>query len=140
MHKAIALASYDFNTNVRWGRFQAAAAHLDPSLRGTFLTRSEANDEALHISMVEELRLELAAKQRKAVARYRYHWHRATEGILRKTVVIEEWFWQGTFWRISRIRQGSGPLFPLFEGLAPTQRPARPGPHSTARPRAPASP
>jgi hypothetical protein len=140
LYKALALASYDFNTNVRWGRYQEAAAHLDPSLRNSFLTRTEDADDALNISMVEELRQELADKGRKAEMRYRYHWHRTKEGILRKTVVIEEWIWLGAAWRLVRLRHGSGTPFPLFDGLAPARRPARPAPPPQARPVTPVSP
>ena len=90
--------------------------------------------------MVEDLRVELAAKDRKAVLRYRYQWHRASEGILKKSVVIEEWIWLGEAWRLLRIRHGSGPPFPLFDGLAPARRPARPAPPREAKPRTSASP
>ncbi|MDY0000718.1 MAG: hypothetical protein RBU30_05445 [Polyangia bacterium] len=138
LHKALALAAYDFNTGVRWGRHQAAAAHFAPSLKNAFLTRSEEQDDSIHISMVEELRVDLLAKGRKAELRYRYHWHRTREGILNKTVVIEEWTWQNEAWRLTRIRHGSGPQFPLFDGLAPSPprraAPKEAGPRTKAKP------
>lgn len=128
LQKALDLATAEFNSGVRWRRYQTAAAHLVPSLRNGFLTRAEENDEALHVSMVENLRLDYQAKERRAELRYRFHWHRSSEGILKKTVVIEEWRWLGERWILARIRQGSGPPFPLFEGLAPPRPATRPAP------------
>lgn len=153
LHRALAAASVEFNSSVRWGRYQTAATHLDPSLKSFFYQSTEENDETLQISMVEQLQVTLVQeggdrkgkeqkgkerkgkerKARKAEIRYRYHWHHASEGILRNTVVVEDWSWTGTQWRLVGIRHGSGPPFPLFERLTPPRPRARPLAPSTAR-------
>jgi hypothetical protein len=139
LRQALATATFDFNSSVRWKRYQVAAEQLDPSIRGPFLTRMEENDEHLQISMVEALRLELFAKQGKAVLRYRFHWHRANEGILKKTVVVQEWRRRGDHWKLAKLTHGSGPRFPLFERLEPPRRRARPtAPPATKRKAPPA--
>lgn len=129
LRETLGQATFEFNSSVRWKRYQMAAGQLDPAIRSAFLTRMEENDEHLQVSMVEALRLELFVKEGRAVLRYRYHWHRSNEGILKKTVVVEEWRRRGDQWKLVKLSHGSGPRFPLFEGLkAKRPRPRPPAP------------
>lgn len=104
-----------FNSGVRWGRHQQAAAHFVDKLRDLYLTRVEEMDERVNISEVEPLRMDLVKKGKIAVVRYRFKWHMDSEMLVKKAVLIQYWYWNDDAWKVVKVTKASGDDFPYFK-------------------------
>ncbi len=117
--KTLAFASFEFNDGVRWRKYQQASRRLNPVIRDAYMNHTEKTDEKINVSEINLLRTKINVKTKAAVLRFRYIWHRADRGIVRKTVVAEHWKQIKNVWFVMKILNASGEDFPLFVGLTP---------------------
>lgn len=134
--KTLAFASYEFNDGVRWRKYAQASKRLNPKIRDAYLDHAEKTDEKVNVSEINLLRTKINVKKKSAVLRFRYIWHLANRGLVRRTVVVEHWQQIKDEWFVMKILNASGKAFPLFVGLTPEaqkKKKARPTPPSKAR-------
>ncbi len=113
----LGLALLHFNSGVRWGRHQEAADFFPVKLRDRYLKNVEKLDEKVRVSEVEPLRIDFSKNGRLAKVRYRFTWHSEDEMLVRKSVIIEYWYWNRGKWRLVKLSRGPGEGLPYFEGV-----------------------
>jgi hypothetical protein len=117
--KTLAFASFEFNDGVRWRKYAQASKRLSPIIRDAYLDHTEKTDEQINVSEINLLRTKIDVKRKTAILRFRYIWHHANQGLVRKSVVVAHWKQIKDVWFIMKLLHASGKEFPLFVGLTP---------------------
>ena len=136
-----------YNQGVRWSRFSAAAAHVPPEERASFLDQRDELSEALRITDYELLEVEPAGGG--ARIHVKYTWFSTDEDVVRETHADQLWERRGKAWIIVDERRRRGAEMPGLleaeedapagaEGLMPLDEggpavTADPGAHAAGR-------
>lgn len=100
-----------YNQGVRWGRFPAAAAHVPPGERSTFLDQRDELAEDLRITDYELVGVEQTGS-RSARVHVKYTWFKNSEDIVRETHADQQWEQLGKAWIIVDERRLRGAEMP----------------------------
>ena len=104
-----------YNDAVRWQRFTAAAAHLDPARRDDFLDARDQLHEDLRINDFEVIRVRLDRDGVRARVHIKTTWHLDSEGIVRDTHTVQTWHRAGKQWLLIRETHLRGEPMPGVE-------------------------
>jgi hypothetical protein len=105
-------ASRGYEEGLRWGRYEDAAARRLPPDREAFLDDRDALAENLRIDDYEVIRVHVDHTHAHAHLTVKYTWHLDDEGVVRETVVEEDWVRKGADWFVEHDSKKRGDDMP----------------------------
>lgn len=115
----------EYNDGIRWGRYDQVTPRLAQDQRRRFLDRLGGAEE-LEILDYDISSIDILPNN-KAQVRVQVTWSLRTQGIARRTEVLESWEQRGiSQWQVvKQVRVRGAPLF-LFDEPPPTKAPSTP--------------
>ena len=110
--------SREFNNDVRWGRYDMAAAQFSPVEASRFLKRVDLVAEELVIADHEMTSIKFEEPSSKAKTIVVFEWYTKREPVVRKTSVAQTWGFDQGSWRLESQTRLRGPRFPLVPEAA----------------------
>jgi hypothetical protein len=108
-------AAREYNNDVRWGRYDQAAEHIDREHRDRFVERHTSLDELLEIADFELVNIEVDKKKQTAQARVDYTWTLKNRGIVEKTTTKQAWERHDGSWIMAHETRVKGAPLVLFD-------------------------
>jgi hypothetical protein len=108
-------ATREYNSGVRWGRYEQAAEHLPKDRRHRFFERHKALEDELEIADCEVVNLDIDTKKQEATARVDYVWSLKRVGLVEKTSTDQTWRKIDGEWRLSSEVRVKGSPLTLFD-------------------------
>lgn len=118
-HELLHQSVSDFNNNLRWKRWEEAAAYMPAGLRMAFVQSLEKDkaDDRLNITDFELKDFAIDEESKHAVVRVRLCWYFNTEGVEKKGMLTQKWErMEDNKWGLISM-EGEGPWKP--EALEP---------------------
>lgn len=132
------MALEEYNDGLRWGKVEAACAHLPVALRQPFAERFQQLSGELEVMDYEVQRIEWDKKQGTARVRVDMSWSLKRRGIVERTVLEQKWQEAGTGqWIVAEQRRITGSQVPFLDDPPPAAAapppPSAPAPAPTSR-------
>ncbi len=105
--------SREFNNDVRWGRYDTAAAQFERAEGVRFLQRVELVSEELVIADHEMTSIKFEDGGTKAKTIAMFEWYTKRDPVIRKTSVAQDWVFDQGAWQVTKQTRLRGPRFPL---------------------------
>lgn len=87
-------STLQFHSDIRWQRYDSAAAHLPLDQRDTFLDFYEARRQALFVTEFEVIQLQLSPDKKTAHAQVLMSWYELPSTQVRTSLIDERWAFQ----------------------------------------------
>lgn len=130
--------SREFNNDVRWARYDMAAAQFSSLEATRFLKRVDLVAEELVIADHEMTSIKFEEPSDKAKTIVVFEWYTKREPVVRKTSVVQVWAFEEGSWRLESQTRLRGPRFPLVPE-APKEDAPELGPSNEDAPKSGAS-
>jgi|GEM_PF-1234818 len=111
--------SRELNNDIRWARYDTAAAHFEAAEGLRFLRRADLVAEELVIADHEMTSIKFDAPPVKAKTVAQFEWYMKNDLVIHKTLVEQSWELSSGTWRITSQRRLRGQRFPLVPEASP---------------------
>jgi hypothetical protein len=108
-------AAREYDNDVRWGRYDEAAAHVPSAERQRFIDRHASLEDNLEIADFEMTNVQVDKKKDTATARVEYTWSLKTRGIVEKTTTKQHWERRDGDWIVASETRVKGAPLVLFD-------------------------
>lgn len=108
-------AAREYNDDVRWGRYDEAAAHVPAAERQRFLERHAALEDELEIADFEMTDVQVDKQKGAGSARVEYTWSLKRRGIVEKTTTRQRWERRDGDWVLASETRVKGAPLVLFD-------------------------
>ncbi len=108
LHRAV----LEYNDGIRWQRWKTAAQYVPPEKREEFLSRKEAQGDALHVTEFEVRDVEHGADGHSADVVIDFQWHRYPSLTVTKTRVRQHWDLKDGAWFLEKQEKVKAPAPP----------------------------
>jgi outer membrane murein-binding lipoprotein Lpp len=105
--------SRELNNDIRWARYDTAAAHFEAAEGLRFLGRADLVAEELIIADHEMTSIKFDEPPVKAKTVAQFEWYMKNDLVIHKTLVEQSWELMSGTWRITSQRRLRGQRFPL---------------------------
>lgn len=114
------MALEEYNDGLRWGKVEAACAHLPVALRQPFAERFQQLSGELEVMDYEVQRIEWDRKAGTARVRIDMNWSLKRRGIVERSVIEQKWQEAGSgSWIIAEQRRVAGSPVPFLDEPPP---------------------
>jgi hypothetical protein len=100
-----------YNEGVRWSRYDAAAVHVPPKERSTFVDESDERSKDLRITDYEIVRVDQKS-DKLAQVQVKMSWYLDSEGTLKETSAVQTWERHGKTWWVVEEKRLRGKEMP----------------------------
>lgn len=116
--ESLLYAVRDFNTELRWGRYDQIAPYLRPEVRDRYLEQLQSLGEDVEVVDQELTQIALTGPE-QATARVQWSWTSKKRGLLERTSLKQHWGLARGRWVLLRQERMAGPpLKPLEDPTA----------------------
>jgi hypothetical protein len=105
--------SRELNNDIRWARYDTAAAHFEATEGLRFLRRADLVAEELIIADHEMTSIKFDDPPVKAKTVAQFEWYMKNDLVIHKTLIEQSWELMSGTWRITSQRRLRGQRFPL---------------------------
>lgn len=120
--------SRELNNDIRWARYDTAAAHFEAAEGLRFLGRADLVAEELIIADHEMTSIKFDNPPVKAKTIAHFEWYMKNDLVIHKTLVEQSWELMSGSWRITSQRRLRGQRFPLVPEASSKNAAADAGP------------
>ena len=123
--------AHEYNDGLRWGRYQDVTAHLAADEAERFLARTGRLGDDFEMADDEVSSINFKDGGTSADVSVDFTWYNQRRGLVRRTIVAQEWRFGDGRWVCAAQRRVRGDRFPLFpepiaESLPPSAASAPP--------------
>ena len=129
----LTVSAREFNDDVRWSRFEQAAAKIPADKRQQFIDKHRALEDELEIADYELAGVDVDKSDKKmtrATARVELTWTLKRRGLLEKTIIQQSWEDRDGGWVVVKQERMRGSPLTLYDESTRSAS-ARPAPQPT---------
>jgi hypothetical protein len=113
----------EWNADVRWARYENAAASLPPDEAKSFLKRVDQVEKDLIIADFEVVNIKVGEPSTKATVIVRFEWYSQSRPIVSSSVIEQRWEFIGGVWMVQDQKRLRGERFALVPEVASDEAP-----------------
>jgi len=103
----------EWNADVRWARYETAAAAMEPEEGRAFLKRVDQVEKDLIIADFEIINIKVGEPTTKATVIVRFEWYSQSRPVISSSVIEQRWEWKGGVWMVQEQKRLRGERFAL---------------------------
>lgn len=105
----------EYNDGLRWRRFEQVVPHLRPAAAERLMARSASAAPDLEIADQEVTMIRVADGATRADVTATFTWYTQRSGVVRKTLVAQDWRFENGRWTCVAQRRLAGDSLPLLQ-------------------------
>ena len=110
---ALVRITREYNSGIRWGRYQDVTAHLSADEAERFLTRAGNMSDEFELADNEVASIRFQDGGNRAEVVVDFTWYNQRQALVRRSVIQQDWRYRDGRWICDRQRRLRGDRFPL---------------------------